>query len=140
MTPVSEWRKHVAWIRRHRSFRYNGLGFPELERFRMHHDPVFMARLLDTRWLRPKDVVVIASRRPSTQTLLLAVATRDRWLSDIRVQEALAANPFTPMAHVGALLPTVSHAHLVDIAAREDSAAQRAAAHILAIRRSSVDG
>lgn len=72
-------------------------------RGREHHDPVFIRRLLDTPWLRARDVIVIAARRPTTSAIALAIATRDRWLQQPRVRLALALNPFTPVALARAL-------------------------------------
>lgn len=73
------------------------------ERARMHHDPVFMGRLLDQSWISVKDVVLIAARRPTVAGIVLAVATRDRWLSSAPVRRAIALNPFAP-APLGRLL------------------------------------
>ena len=61
-----------------------------------HHDPVFIARLLDQSWLGVGHVLEVASRRPSVPALALAIATRDRWLSQLAVRDALADNPYTP--------------------------------------------
>jgi hypothetical protein len=62
----------------------------------VHHDPAFIGRLLDTRWIRPSDVVRIASRRPTSPAIVLAIATRDRWFEEVPVRAAIAANPYTP--------------------------------------------
>jgi hypothetical protein len=66
------------------------------ERMRMHHDPIFVGRLLDQKWLMASDVVAIAARRPSTPAVVLAVAVRDRWLCMPSVREAIAENPYAP--------------------------------------------
>ena len=71
-------------------------GRPGLPRARWHHDPGFIARLLDARWTDKRDVVTIAARRPIVPAMSLAVATRDRWFRLVEVREALAENPFTP--------------------------------------------
>lgn len=75
---------------------------------RMHHRPRVIEKLLDQRWLRLRDVVLIAARRPTVPALSWAVATRDRWFFQAPVREALAQNPFTPTSLVLALLPTIS--------------------------------
>jgi len=69
---------------------------PTLPRARTHHDPGFISRLLDARWVGKADVVTIAARRPSVPAISLAVATRDRWFQAREVRIALAENPFTP--------------------------------------------
>jgi hypothetical protein len=69
---------------------------PTLPRARMHHDPRFIARFLDARWVGKADVVTIAARRPNVPAISLAVATRDRWFQAREVRVALAKNPFTP--------------------------------------------
>lgn len=75
---------------------------------RMHHRPRVIEKLLDQRWLRLRDVVLVAARRPTVPVLSWAVATRDRWFFQAPVREALAQNPFSPTSLVLALLPTVS--------------------------------
>lgn len=79
-----------------------------LEPLRLHHRPRVIEKLLDQRWLRVRDVVLIAARRPTVPALSWAVATRDRWFFQAPVREALAQNPFSPTSLVLALLPTVS--------------------------------
>lgn len=89
------WRAHWAMLAHSpgmRAFCMRSLR----ERARRHHDPVFIGRLLDQSWISVKDVVVIASRRPTTAAIVFAVATRDRWLSLAPVRHAVALNPFTP--------------------------------------------
>jgi hypothetical protein len=65
-------------------------------------------KLLDQRWLRLRDVVLIAARRPTVPALAWAIASRDRWFFQAPVREALAQNPFSPTSLVLALLPTVA--------------------------------
>ena len=45
---------------------YASFGSRRRERFRMHHDAVMIGRLLDASWCRLADVLVVASRRPTT--------------------------------------------------------------------------
>lgn len=75
---------------------------------RMHHRPRVIEKLLDQRWLRLRDVVLIAARRPTVPALSWAIASRDRWFFQAPVREALAQNPFSPTSLVLALLPTVA--------------------------------
>ncbi len=79
-----------------------------LEPLRMHHRPRVVEKLLDQRWLRLRDVVLIAARRPTVPALAWAIASRDRWFFQAPVREALAQNPFSPTSLVLALLPTVA--------------------------------
>jgi hypothetical protein len=74
----------------------------------MHHRPRVIEKLLDQRWLRLRDVVLIAARRPTVPALAWAVASRDRWFFQAPVREALAQNPFSPTSLVLALLPAVT--------------------------------
>jgi len=61
-----------------------------------HPSGAFLERLLRSRWIRQRDVLTVAARRPSTPEIAITVATDDRWFSDPRVRSALAENPFTP--------------------------------------------
>lgn len=79
-----------------------------LEPLRMHHRPRVIEKLLDQRWLRLRDVVLIAARRPTVPALAWAIASRDRWFFQAPVREALAQNPFSPTSLVLALLPAVT--------------------------------
>jgi hypothetical protein len=74
-----------------------------LDALRAHHDPRFIARMLDRRWLSRRDVVEIAARRPTVPAIVLAVATRDRWLREAGVRAAILENPFTPAPLAGVL-------------------------------------
>jgi len=76
-----------------------------LHPLRNHHDPKVVARLLDQRWLRLRDAVAIAARRPTLPEMAWAMATRDRWFCQSAVREALAQNPYTPTGLVLAMIP-----------------------------------
>lgn len=104
-------------------------AFLRLERMRLHPDPIFVRRLLEARWLRLADALVIASRRPSSPEIAWSVAKCDRWLASARVREALAANPFSPSQLVLVLLPCLS-SHSVQLLAQGGSAHVRAAARL----------
>jgi hypothetical protein len=108
--PEAEWRSRTAWIRNSpgvQSWRMQRLG----PRLRMHHEPIFIRRLLDQRWISTREVVMIAARRPTVPAIVLANATRDRWLCCAPERQAIAENPYTPgplarvLAHVGAGSP-----------------------------------
>lgn len=61
-----------------------------------HPSGAFLSRVLRTRWIREGDVLLAATRRPSTPEIAIAIAADDRWLASPSVRAALAANPFTP--------------------------------------------
>ena len=76
-----------------------------LHPLRNHHDPKVVARLLDQRWLRLRDAVAIAARRPTLPEMAWTLATRDRWFFQPAIREALAQNPYTPTGLVLAMIP-----------------------------------
>jgi hypothetical protein len=92
---VQEWQEWRAGLARSPGSR-RWMMRPRTERARMHHDPVFIGRLLDQSWLFERDAVVIAARRPTIPAIVLAVATRDRWFRFASVREALGENPYAP--------------------------------------------
>jgi hypothetical protein len=92
---ADDWRRHCAMLARHpgaRAWVTRGMREPAAR----HHDPVFVARLLDQDWLQAQHVLQVAARRPSVPAIALAVATRDKWWSVRAVRDALAENPYTP--------------------------------------------
>jgi hypothetical protein len=99
---AEEWQAMRAWYMGSPAARRR-LVQSRLTRTRLHHDPVFVGRLLDQRWVQVRDVVVIAARRPTVPEIVLAIATRDRWFCSASVREAIAANPYAPPALARAL-------------------------------------
>jgi len=92
---LEDWRIQREWFTRSlpmRLFRMRDLR----PRAILHHDPVFIARLLDQKWMSARDAVAVAARRPSSAAIVVAVAARDRWLRVAAVREAVAENPFAP--------------------------------------------
>lgn len=61
-----------------------------------HPSGAFLGRVLRARWIRQADVLMAATRRPSTPEIAIAIAADDRWLQNPSVRAALAENPFTP--------------------------------------------
>lgn len=92
---AEEWREQRAWLSKGLGGRLRTM-LPRTARVRLHHDPVFIGRLLDQPWLSMSDVVVIAVRRPTVPAIVLAVATRDRWFRYATVRAAIRQNPYTP--------------------------------------------
>lgn len=114
-------------------------GTGTLPPLRSHHQPKVIERLLEQRWLRLRDAVLIAARRPSIPALSYALAARDRWFFQSPVREALAQNPFSPTALVLALLPTVTTSTRQRLA-RTGSDAVREALRVLDERAHSAYG
>lgn len=77
-----------------------------------HPDPVYIARMLDQRWLREASVIEVASRRPTTDGIVLTIVGHDRWFARPPVHRAIVANPFSPAPLVLALLPLSPLRHL----------------------------
>jgi hypothetical protein len=99
------YKSHRAWLLMNRGMQIYAFRFLR-EAARRHHDPIFVGRLLEQRWMALPDVIRIAARRPSTKAMVLTIATRDRWLKRSEVREALAENPYTPSALALVLLVT----------------------------------
>jgi hypothetical protein len=60
----------------------------------MHPDPFVVRRLLAARLLRLPEALVIASRRPTSPSIVRELVTAIRWIGRSEVREALVANPF----------------------------------------------
>lgn len=83
-----------------------------LERLLMEPSPLVISRLLDNPHIRLQDVIVIASRRPTTPDLLEEVALNAKWFRRHDVREALALNPFVATGLALKILPTLHVATL----------------------------
>jgi hypothetical protein len=83
--------------------------------FAAHPSPVLIGRLLREPWLRVRDVLPVAARRPTTPALAFELAGHDRWIQRIEVREAMAQNPFTPTGIVLSLLPSIRQRLLVHL-------------------------
>ena len=90
-----EWRTLCAWLRGSPGAQARMVQ-QRSQRWREHHDPIFIGRVLDQGWMTLGDVVFIAARRPTVPAIVFAVATRDRWYRNMAVRSALAQNPYTP--------------------------------------------
>ena len=103
----------VHWLRQ--------LQRAQLPRLLAHPSPVLIGRLLDEPWLELRDVLIIASRRPTSSEIAFELASHDRWIQQLAVREAMVINPFTPTTIVLALLPTVGHSVLRHVAGAGDA-------------------
>jgi hypothetical protein len=92
---AKEWREMRAWCARSPSAPLRSM-LPRVEQMRAHHDPIFIARLLDQRWISERSVVAVAARRPTVAAIVLAVATRDRWFRVAAIRRAIEENPYAP--------------------------------------------
>jgi hypothetical protein len=96
-----------------------------------HHDPRMIRRLVTQRWMRCRDVVAIAARRPTTEAIVRELCASPRWMLHAEVREALAANPFTPAGVVLPLLATLPRLALRRLRAGASSARVAAAAALV---------
>jgi hypothetical protein len=78
-----------------------------LERLLYDPSPLVIGKLLGNPNIRQQDVLLIATRRPTTPDLLLEVAQQHRWFSNVIIREALALNPFGPTGLALKILPTL---------------------------------
>lgn len=75
-------------------------------RLAAHHDPFVIRRLLAEPALRPRDVVRLAARRPTTPEMVRELIQSVRWMAHPGVRAALAGNPFVPTRTALLLAPT----------------------------------
>jgi len=67
-----------------------------LDRLLRDPDHRVITLVLDNPRLRERDVVTIASRRPTSAEVLRVVSQHQRWSSRYRIRKTLACNPYTP--------------------------------------------
>lgn len=78
--------------------------------------PDVVAVLLDNPHLTERDVLVVASRRPSLPQALAHVAANERWAPRYRVRLALVKNPYTPLPWAIRLATTLRAGDLREVA------------------------
>lgn len=78
-----------------------------MERLLLDPHPMVIQRVLQNPGMRPLDVLVVASRRPTTPELLVEVVRHPGWLRGHEVREALAMNPYNVTGVALRLLPTL---------------------------------
>jgi hypothetical protein len=79
-----------------------------MEPLLLHPDPVVVRRLLRARSLRLREALIVASRRPTSPSIVREIVASLRWIGRIEVREALVANPFVSTGIALKLLATVS--------------------------------
>jgi hypothetical protein len=79
--------------------------------------PDVIAVLLDNPHITEPDVMVLASRRPSTADALVHVAASQRWVPRYNVRLALVKNPYTPLPWAVRLATTLRRLDLRHVAA-----------------------
>ena len=78
-----------------------------LQRLLLDPNPLVIAKLLQNPHLSPQDILVVATRRPTTPEQLILVARSHRWIREYVVREALVRNPYAPTGMALKLLPTM---------------------------------
>lgn len=78
--------------------------------------PAVIDILLGNPHLTERDVLAIASRRPSLPEALELVAASDRWIARYSIKRALALNPYTPLPCATRLVTSLRERDLRDIA------------------------
>lgn len=81
-----------------------------LERLLLDSSPLVIQKLVENPNLRLQDVLVIATRRPTTPDLVFEVALSTKWFAEHQVREAIVQNPYGPTGVALKLLPTL-HVH-----------------------------
>jgi hypothetical protein len=95
----------------------------------MHPSPIAVRTLLASASLR--DVLVVASRRPSSAAIAREVARAVTWTRWLEVRHALCSNPFTPTGVVMRFLPTLTSRMVADVCRGPVHPRVREAAHAL---------
>lgn len=85
--------------------------------------PDVVAVLVDNPHVTERDVLVLASRRPSTAEALSHVAASQRWLPRYAVRLALVKNPYTPVPWAVRLATTLRATDLREVASDSHLAA-----------------
>jgi hypothetical protein len=78
--------------------------------------PDVVAVLVDNPHITERDVLVLASRRPSTAEALAHVAASQRWMPRYGVRLALVKNPYTPVPWAVRLATTLRATDLREVA------------------------
>lgn len=78
--------------------------------------PDVVAVLVDNPHITERDVLVLASRRPSTAQALAHVAANQRWMPRYGVRLALVKNPYSPVPWAVRLATTLRATDLRDVA------------------------
>ena len=88
-----------------------------LERLLADPDPIVIDHVLINPKVIERDVLAIASRRPTSSDVLIAVFTSDRWIRLRSVQLALIQNPYCPVDIAIALVGLVDEDGLRQVVA-----------------------
>lgn len=90
-----------------------------VRRMVLEKDPRVVCHLLSNPLVTEKEVLKIASQRPTTPQVLRAIYCCDRWARRYAVREAVARNPYAPLRIALAMLFTLKSGDLRGIAADE---------------------
>lgn len=87
-----------------------------LERLVHDPDPLVLQKILKNPAIQRQDVMLVASRRPTTPELLETILAQPRWMRHHEVREALARNPYIQTGYALKILPTLQIHVLREIA------------------------
>lgn len=99
-----------------------------LDRLLFDQNPVVIRELLRNPRIIERDVVKLASMRPSTPDRLYEVLRHPKWSAEYRVKKALAFNPYLPVNDAISLLPFLLAQDLREAASDHELHAKVAAA------------
>lgn len=103
----------------HRKTAARGARSQLLEKLMRDPDPEVAAQVLRNPRLREREVVAIASRRPSPEALFRNIARAPRWLALPAVRRAMVLNPYAPPDLSVALLVSLPDRELKEVAKME---------------------
>ncbi|MFO8056481.1 MAG: hypothetical protein R6V10_04220 [bacterium] len=108
-----------------------------LNRLCQEQDPVVIELLLQNPRITIKEVVKIASKRPTGEHILWTIYRNKKWSSHYMVKMALINNPYTPPSISVSLLHFLMENDLVDVAENTilHSAVRRAAVQMIKSKR-----
>ncbi len=110
-----------------------------LNRLCQEQDPIVIEHLLQNPRLTIKEVVKIASKRPTGEHILWTIYRNKKWISHYMVKMALINNPYTPTSISVSLLHFLMETDLVDVAENTilHTTVRRAAVQMIKTKRKS---
>jgi len=86
-----------------------------LEKLLLDPEPSVIRNILQNPRITEKEILFICTRRPNKPQILAMVADHLRWKTRYQVKLALSQNPYTPLAVIFSLLPTLKTPDLREI-------------------------
>jgi len=87
-----------------------------LNRLTQEQDPIVIEHLLQNPRVTIKEVVKIASKRPTGENILWTIYRNKKWMNHYMVKMSLINNPYTPPSISVSLLHFLMESDLVDVA------------------------